>query len=683
MITLFFFVVFIAGYFYQHSRRPIARDIQWYNRYRMPLILLSVLIIPILFLNLNPSDGRPLSDEEYIEYIEEYGADWEKIEAYEKYMKVHPNNIHLRFKFIQVASSDFSFEKDSLRKYHYSSNKFIQRQSLAYAEAYAFTDDTIKPNPQPDQKYTNFIYATEKMRTGDLFLAELYLLQEIEINPNYDPSYKALLMISEIRSPKKYHEYIRDKRFIETLSFAEQRYIYFKTDQWYNYFEVITTKAFFEVEFMAFIAALVISILWMLFLRSLDVFNKEKWRDIIMVFLIASLMTHLCLLGYDYFHHTLNFGINGQGFNDFLYCTVVIGLSEETVKLIPWLLFLLITRKAKEPYDYLLYASVSALGFAFVENFTYLENPGNITVRSIMSTVGHMFDASIVAYGFVLGRYKAKGRIMKVLYPLGGFIAGCIAHGFYDFWLISPSFSGMHIITVVFFVITVHIWFNFLNNAINNSPFYVARSFNPLMQLDLLSVGIVSVMILEYVLVNYRYGTDQANARVVRMGWSVPVFLSYVTVLFSEFKLVKGRWKKFRFNWGRAIGFFGNFGRLSDHRTSDRYGYESYEGLELRLFVQKSNRYVADKFPISGRCLGFVTVSDIDNWTLFEITSEFNYPGYRNDKVIIRTKSAGESLHSDKVEIILLFIPDHISLPDDELRTEQLRFTGRAFSRPI
>lgn len=683
MITLFFFIVFIAGLTFQNGFRPSNKTQVWHKRFRVPLIIVAILLIPLIAINTFPSEGRILSDKEYLQYLEEKAGETATLEGYEEYMKAHPNDLEVRFKYISLASDHYSDRKDELKTYNYSPNYFVQRQSLAYAEAYHFYSDSIDAKPIPDQRFSNYILAIEKSNQDDHEAAKEYILKEIELNPNYEPAYSFLIKLSIFHFPEDYKRYMRQKRFVQTLPFGQQRYIYFKSGQWYKYIEIISKKVFRNISPLAFVGALVISIIWMIFLRSLDVFIREKWRDMIIVFLIGGLATNFCLIGYDFFHYSIGANLNGTMLNDFLYCTFVIGLSEETVKLIPWIAFIFLARKAKEPYDYLLYASVSALGFAFVENFMYLENPGNITVRSILSTVGHMFDASLVAYGFILGRYQAKTRLMKWIFPIAGFMAGCIAHGFYDFWLISPGFKSFYFITVIFFVISVHIWFKFLNNAMNHSPFFVARSFNPIRQLNLLGIGFASILMVEYIIFNYRFGTEEANYKISSFGWTVPVFLSYTTVLFTEFKLVRGKWKKFRFNWMKSLSFFGNFGRIHSQDSLDNYGYESYEGLRLRLFVSKSNRYVGKKFPISGACVGFISVSGVDNWTLFEVTSEFNYPGFRSDYVIIRSKLASEALNTDKAEVILLFIPAGVSIESDSLETGNLRFTGKAFARPI
>ena len=170
--------------------------------------------------------------------------------------------------------------------------------------------------------------------------------------------------------------------------------------------------------------------------------------------------------------------ITGDPFNDFWYCVGVIGFSEEFIKLIPWVVFAIFSRKIKEPYDYILYACASALGFAFTENLYYLEESHNISGRSVLSTVGHMFDATLVAYGLILAKYRCHQIWKKIGVILLFFFLSCLSHGFYDYLLISPAQKGKLFITIIFFLLSLHFWMFMMNNAMNNSSFYDFKSVN-------------------------------------------------------------------------------------------------------------------------------------------------------------------------------------------------------------
>ncbi|MCB0779423.1 MAG: PrsW family intramembrane metalloprotease, partial [Flavobacteriales bacterium] len=89
--------------------------------------------------------------------------------------------------------------------------------------------------------------------------------------------------------------------------------------------------------------------------------------------------------------------LTGDLWDDLVYSVVAIGLVEEVVKLLPYLLIWRLTRQVDEPFDHLLYGSIAALGFAFMENTLYLESTRltAVTGRALLASVAHMFDTSI------------------------------------------------------------------------------------------------------------------------------------------------------------------------------------------------------------------------------------------------------------------------------------------------
>ena len=84
-----------------------------------------------------------------------------------------------------------------------------------------------------------------------------------------------------------------------------------------------------------------------------------------------------------------------------------IGVIEEFVKFVPFLIILKFTKIINEPIDYIMYASLSALGFAFVENFNYFDD-GSINIihsRALTASIAHMVFSSLVVYGLILAKY--------------------------------------------------------------------------------------------------------------------------------------------------------------------------------------------------------------------------------------------------------------------------------------
>lgn len=686
MITIFLFIVFVARLTYLHyskvknKRYFVAKD------FAAPIIITALFLLPLILTSIVSNEARQLTQREIIEEYHNSPFRSEQLDAYKFVMRENPKDIDLRFQFIDEADEFerlFDYEVDSvLRNFNYSSDTTVQHQSLAYLYASRYSLNANNILPLENAPRTNYINAIRAERSGKHVDAIKLYWKELKVNPNYtDAASRIYYITAREFGDTALNKLIRNEAFVQHFSTSQQRRFHYETGKWHYYLFDIVKATFKKPMFTALFAGLVISILWLIFMRNLDIFRKEKWQDLIIVFLLGGFFTHFCWIGYDIANFSFDFGITGEVLNDFLYCVFVIGLGEEIVKFIPWIAFIFLARKAKEPYDYILYASVSALGFAFVENLRYLENPGNISGRSIMSTVGHMFFASLVAYGFVLSRYRAKTGNMKIVYPILGFIAAILAHGFYDYWLISPAVNNLSIITFIFFAISTTLWLQFINNAMNNSPFYVGRKFEPLRQINTVSIGLVLILAVEFVIINYNYGTEFATRNMVTGSWMVPLFLLYMSAIILEFEVSKGRWRRFQFRLANYIPFLPQ--SPSAKQENRKFEYASYEGLELRLFVPKSNRFVGSKFPIRVRSVGTITVSNAPDWYLCETLSSFEYAGHRNDYVIIRTKDNQMPLDADKVEIILLFMPSYMSLDNTSIETRDLHFTGKAFSRPL
>jgi RsiW-degrading membrane proteinase PrsW (M82 family) len=173
----------------------------------------------------------------------------------------------------------------------------------------------------------------------------------------------------------------------------------------------------------------------------------------------------------DFDNLIVDFKLNGSLINDFFYSIIGIGCIEEFVKIIPLLVMMRFTNAVNEPYDYIKYASLSALGFAFVENLIYFHesNLHIIHGRALTAVVSHMFNSSIIAYGMILNKYKRHEN--PYLNFIFFFALAAIAHGFYDFWLINKSASALRILTVLFILSSMYMWNSFKNNALNHSNF--------------------------------------------------------------------------------------------------------------------------------------------------------------------------------------------------------------------
>lgn len=294
--------------------------------------------------------------------------------------------------------------------------------------------------------------------------------------------------------------------------------------------------------------ALFIAWIWVDYFRLIDLYHKNDLFYISIAFFLGILSTQLIDVVYYYWLQHINFDLNGNFINDFLYAFIKVGALEEAVKILAFLLFYTIFKKHfHEPLDYLFYISVVALGFSAFENVLYFDDKGAglIIGRSILSSVGHMFDTSIFGYGLVL--YLFRKKTFWVI-P-AGYLLAALSHGIYDFGLMWEPLGILgYLITLAYFLMTISLYTIFLNNAINNSPHFSYKH------------GIDSWLVTKRMLVYYLvvfalqiiFEIIESDSEFTLLHLVLPfafnIFIILMTVgRLSRFKLIKGRWEKLKF----------------------------------------------------------------------------------------------------------------------------------------
>ena len=149
------------------------------------------------------------------------------------------------------------------------------------------------------------------------------------------------------------------------------------------------------------------------------------------------------------------FAPEGSIENSFLQTFLVIGVAEEGCKY-----YMLRRATWHDPnfnyrFDGIVYAVFVSLGFAALENVSYLLNfgPGVLVARGLLSVPGHC------TFGIFMGLYYANSKQADI-YNSGvghrrnqwmALIVPVLLHGFYDFCLMSQSetLAGLFIVFVI------------------------------------------------------------------------------------------------------------------------------------------------------------------------------------------------------------------------------------------
>ncbi|MEN8248660.1 MAG: PrsW family intramembrane metalloprotease [Bacteroidota bacterium] len=304
----------------------------------------------------------------------------------------------------------------------------------------------------------------------------------------------------------------------------------------------IGDKIGFWPKALGYLFSAAISILWVVYIRKLDIYEPEKWRHILFVF-ILSCLTIWAIFPITNGINSLGFELNGNPVNDFLYSVITIGMMEELVKLIPVLIIMLNKKILNESFDFLLYASVSALGFAFIENILYINSSElySVIARMLVASVAHMTFTTTIFYGFLLAKRRRFKAIPKVVYYVIFFLLASLSHGFYDYWLLNPWANQFHSLTIIFFMVIMHIWFTMLNNALNISQFY--KRSTPL-QVDKLKsyliFSLLMVFMAAFLTVHLFHGKQEAMLFFWENLFAFGYFFIYIIYSHNRFKIVRG-----------------------------------------------------------------------------------------------------------------------------------------------
>jgi len=261
------------------------------------------------------------------------------------------------------------------------------------------------------------------------------------------------------------------------------------------------------------VSSAAVLIVWLLYLHKIDVFEPERWLYLCATAAGGAILSPVAIWGYDLVDSAFGLQLGSGHLDDLVYGILAIGPIEETLKIIPPLLILRFTEGISETTDYVIYGAASALGFAFVENLSYLSGDGatGIMGRMMSSVLLHMFLTSFIMYGLV--GFVYENMYSPFISFARKFAAACVLHGIYDFGIIDRNFlSGalgqLSIAIVVFAIIALA---RMLKNTLNKSGRFKPTYGTIIDNTDLLVRWLGGILILQYSLVALAHGPSAAN----------------------------------------------------------------------------------------------------------------------------------------------------------------------------
>lgn len=529
----------------------------------------------------------------------------------------------------------------------------------------AAIENLIQIEPK-DLKYRSFSIATCFRLIKKYDIAEKFYKKEIADSGYVEGAYKSLVdmymgnsdfdkAIPFIYNPQA-TKYI-PKNKIKVLAYLDNNIkLYF-----ISLFELIYDR----INIVGLIAAFLITLTYLIFLRAIDIYKREKWINVYFVFLLGVVMS----FGSDYLSTYIQFNLHyepsGEKLHDFGYAVFATGAVEEIIKIIPLIILLTFTKIAKEPYDYIVYASVSALGFAFMENLLYF-NTDSINIihgRALISVIGHMFYSSVIAYGLILAKYRRN------MHPVFAFICfyalASVSHGLYN-WLLQFGYSYLF---VLYYLVILKIWVAFINNSLNNSTFFDYNIKIPARKIQyFLVMSLCGILAFEYISLGYIYGPETANNSFLNTSSTGSIIIFFLSTRLSRFDLVKKHWKiiDFRINpflFTAPLNYVGTEIRFVTYSRKILN-----EGLSDIFYKGK----IVNRINIENDAIwSFKKRKNESNWFVVDLDIPFKYNNFLYKSVFIKFRGGNPGLLNGNEALAKLLVTESpkTDLSDNMKRT--------------
>jgi RsiW-degrading membrane proteinase PrsW (M82 family) len=372
-------------------------------------------------------------------------------------------------------------------------------------------------------------------RMGRLDLAKQHLDQEIELGGNVAGAYSNLAQL--YYATKQYSE-LKDiaarPQARNSISTEIRRFLALGEGRYADY--VREASAFRGATTYGLLGAALILCAWFVYLQQIDGFEPKRLRYSGIILAGGMIFSCFSVPLYDAFAFGLH--SNGTYQKNLLYYVFVVGLIEESLKVLPVLLVIGLTRAIDWPVDYIIDGSISALGFAFMENLLPGAEwrAGIISTRALGAVILHMTDTSLIMYGLFYNRYRVKKKPLQ--YFLLAFGAACALHGFYDF----SAAKGWGILGFLIMLYCIRQYGIFINVTLKMSEHDPDR---PKRQFDLteyLCYSLAAMIPLQYVVSAVKYGSSNANSAFLWTAFFSYFWLCVILVNLGSFDIRKRQW---------------------------------------------------------------------------------------------------------------------------------------------
>ncbi len=517
-------------------------------------------------------------------------------------------------------------------------------------------------------KYLNNSIGKVYYQVGNLEEAEKYFHKAIMSKGNLQGAYANLLeLYSSQQRFDDIYELLRDRNSRKYFPSHIKRYLFLSKFNLLAYFQAVFAHIYQNQNLVGFLGALLVMLFWLFYLRRIDIYEPEKWKHIILIFILGVLFSEVTFLLSDLNSMFIGFSLNGGFFNDLLYCVIGIGVIEEFVKIVPVILILKYTKAINEPVDYIVYGSVSALGFAFAENLLYFNSygPQIIMGRALTAVIFHMFLTSLAAYGLMLNKYKSGRGILTDFTKF--FLLAAIIHGLYDFWLINEIASKFSLLSILILIFCFSFFNTLISNSLSNSEFFDETiHLNRRKLQNYLIYSLSLVLMFQYLAVSFKFGHDGGWSSLKSSLLSGGYLIIFISANMGTISVKHRKWKPLQI-------------RLPKFLLKLEHDPKDVINEEFEITAISINRDLKRLLPNKGKILSREQVSGNTDWYLFELDHKKEILEYCGSHIMIKAKYPNKPIKSnEKTEVAVFVFLSEDKIDADQKNREDFLFKGWA-----
>ena len=644
----------------------------------------AVLLAIILVKNVlpEPSFHNPLDKIEFGKKLARPYLAWQ---GYKELIKKDSMNIRYHYgvltteqQVMGLKEENDAFQADrnvSTRDYYYGlclkdSKKENDIGNFGLAIKATYSNDYTDANKHLDLIHDtvlpmlNYVRAQIALNNNDWPEAERYLKREIELKGDTDEAYYALglLYLKENRM-KNFAALADNTSSRQYMPKPQLREYYFNNAKVFLYMALVLSAVYGGSKTLMVIAAFLLVLLWINYLRRVTL-KHEKWQNMAIIFVLGMMFTMIVYPIDDAWRTLSHVSFTVSFDHNFWYCLIGIGAVEEMIKIIPFFIVLRFFKFIKEPIDYIVFASISALGFSFAENIIYFKTAslGTILLRGLLSTTLHMTLTSMLAYSLILGRFRKN--VNTYLAFAVAFAFASFVHGLYDYSIFTDA-GGIALIFIG--IPVVFMWGIMLNTAINQSSLATDESvIDNVKTTTYLHYAFTGVLLFVFLGEGLMYGPKITMINTPGATLLCIPMLLFITASLSNFEVIPGYWVPISF---RGINLLP--------------GWYDINGLRLVVKSFRVGSILEDIPLITGYVVHDMKIEG-ERWHLLKLETPIKMDGNIYTHGVIRAKEEAEpvGLTADVLSYFMI-VPGDVDTEDKEFNKRDFEFIDWAMISPM